>query len=338
MSLRTPYLLFLGDGDRAKTAQGIAHWRPERCAGQIRLPGCTADLGLEELSLVEAARRGVRTLVIGVAPHGGQLPPTWVQVIVDALAAGLDVASGLHTRVSEHPQIREAARASGCNVFDVRHPTQNFAVATGLPRSGHRLLTVGTDCEAGKMYASLALEAEMRRRGINVDFRATGQTGILIAGAGVAVDAVVSDFVAGATEWLAPANEPDHWDVIEGQGSLFHPAYAGVTLGLVHGSQAEALVLCHDAARKHVIGYPTYPLPSLGECIEAYERAARLTNPRARCVGLSINTSKLDPAAAEAYLRAAETETGLPCVDPVRGSAARLVDALVQPRQPTTTA
>jgi uncharacterized NAD-dependent epimerase/dehydratase family protein len=335
MSLRTPYLLFLGDGDRAKTAQGIAHWRPERCAGQIRLPGCTADLGLEELSVGEAARRGVRTLVIGVAPHGGQLPPAWVQVIVDALAAGLDVASGLHTRVSEHPRIREAARASGCKVFDVRHPAQDFAVATGLPRSGHRLLTVGTDCESGKMYASLALEAEMRRRGINVDFRATGQTGILIAGAGVAVDAVVSDFVAGAAEWLAPANEADHWDVIEGQGSLFHPAYAGVTLGLVHGSQAEALVLCHDAARKHVIGYPTYPLPSFGECIEAYERTARLTNPLARCIGLSINTSKLDPAAAEAYLRAAEAETGLPCVDPVRGSPARLIDALVQP---TTTA
>lgn len=182
------------------------------------------------------------------------------------------------------------------------------------------------------MYASLAIEAEMRRRGIPADFRATGQTGILIAGAGVAVDAVVSDFVAGAAEWLAPASSDEHWDVIEGQGSLFHPAYAGVTLGLVHGSQAEALVLCHEAARKNVIGYPTFPLPTFGECIEAYERAARLTCPRSRCIGLSINTSRLGEKEAESYLRRAEEETGLPCVDPVRGSASRLVDALAARR------
>ncbi|HEX9207562.1 MAG TPA: DUF1611 domain-containing protein [Steroidobacteraceae bacterium] len=332
MNLRTPYLLFLGDGDRAKTAQGIAYWRPERCAGQIRLPGGTADLGLEAMTIAEAARRGVGTLVIGVAPHGGQLPPAWVQVIVDALHAGLDVASGLHTRVALEPRVSEAARASGRSVFDVRHSTEVFPIATGLPRSGHRLLTVGTDCEAGKMYTSLALEAEMRRRGVPVDFRATGQTGILIAGTGVAVDAVVSDFVAGATEWLAPANAADHWDVIEGQGSLFHPAYAGVTLGLVHGSQAEALVLCHDAARRNVIGFPTYPLPTFAECIEAYEKAARLTRPGSRCIGLSINTSKLDAADAERYLQRAEAATGLPCIDPVRGSVARLVDALVARR------
>jgi len=328
MSIKTPYLLFLGDGERAKTAQGIAHWRPERCAGQIRLAGCTADLGLEELSIAEAARRGVPTLVIGVAPHGGQLPPAWVDLIVEALVAGLDVASGLHTRLALDPRIAEAARANGRQVFDVRHASHGFPIATGLPRLGRRLLTVGSDCESGKMYTSLALEAEMRRRGWAVDFRATGQTGILIAGSGVAIDAVVADFIAGAAEWLAPANGDAHWDVIEGQGSLFHPAYAGVTLGLVHGSQAEALVLCHDAARRNVIGFPSYPLPSLSECIEAYERAARLTCPRSRCVGLSLNTSKLAPAEAEAYLARAEASTGLPCVDPVRGSAARLVDAL----------
>jgi uncharacterized NAD-dependent epimerase/dehydratase family protein len=263
-----------------------------------------------------------------VAPHGGQLPEAWVQVIVDALAAGLDVASGLHTRVGIDPRVQQAMKSSGRNVFDVRHPPHGFPVATGLPRSGHRLLTVGTDCESGKMYTSLAIEAEMRRRGIAADFRATGQTGILIAGAGVAVDAVVSDFVAGAAEWLAPANSDEHWDVIEGQGSLFHPAYAGVTLGLVHGSQPEALVLCHDAARRNVIGYPSFPLPGFHECIDAYESAARLTCPGSKCIGLSINTSKLDASAAGVYLRRAEYETGLPCVDPVRDSAARLVDAL----------
>lgn len=328
MNLRTPYLLFLGDGDRAKTAQGLAFWRPERCAGQIRLPGCTADLGLLEMTVEEAARRGVETFVVGVAPHGGQLPQTWVDVIVAALQAGLDVASGLHTRLALDPRIAEAARAAGRQVYDVRHATHGFPVASGRPRAGKRLLTVGSDCESGKMYTSLALEAEMRRRGWSVDFRATGQTGILIAGSGVAIDAVVADFIAGATEWLAPANADDHWDVIEGQGSLFHPAYAGVTLGLVHGSQAQALVLCHDAARKNITGFPSYPLPSLAECIEAYERAARLTCPRSRCVGLSINTSRLGPEQAAAYLEEAEASTGLPCVDPVRGSGARLVDAL----------
>jgi len=328
MNLRTPYLLFLGDGDRAKTAQGLAFWRPERCAGQIRLPGCTTDVGLLEMTVEEAARRGVATFVVGVAPHGGQLPQAWVDVIVAALQAGLDVASGLHTRLALDPRIAEAARAAGRQVYDVRHATHGFPVASGRPRAGKRLLTVGSDCESGKMYASLAIEAEMRRRGWSVDFRATGQTGILIAGSGVAIDAVVADFIAGAAEWLAPANEDEHWDVIEGQGSLFHPAYAGVTLGLVHGSQAEALVLCHDAARRHIVGYPDYQLPSIADCVQAYEQAARLTCPHARCVGLCINTSQLTRQEAEAYLARAEASTGLPCVDPVRTSAARVVDAL----------
>jgi len=328
VEIKTPYLLFLGDGDRAKTAQGIACWRPERCAGQFRLPGCTVDLGLPELSIAEAARRGVPTLVIGVAPGGGGLPAPWIPLIVEALAAGLDVVSGLHTRLTAIPEIRQAAELHRRTVLDVRHPSQDFAIATGEPRSGHRLLTVGTDCDSGKMYTSLALEAEMRRRGIQADFRATGQTGILIAGSGVAVDAVVSDFVAGATEWLAPANSPDHWDLIEGQGSLFHPAYAGVTLGLVHGSQAEALVLCHDAARKHVKSFPAYPLPSFADCIEAYERAARLTCRAARVIGLSINSSGLSASAAEAYLQRTEQALRLPCVDPLRNGAGRLVDAL----------
>ena len=328
MNVRTPYLLFLGDGDRAKTAQGIAYWRPDRCLGQLRLPGGTADVGLPQMTVAEAAARGVATLVIGVAPHGGKLPASWIQTIVTALGAGLDVASGLHTRVGAIPEIREAAESAGRTVLDVRHPTQDFPVGTGLPRSGHRLLTVGTDCEAGKMYTSLAIEAEMRRRGLKADFRATGQTGIMIAGSGVAVDAVVSDFVAGAAEWLSPAAADDHWDLIEGQGSLFHPAYAGVTLGLVHGSQAEALVLCHDAARTHVIGYPTFRLPTFAECIAAYEQAARLTSPRSRVIGLSLNTSRLSEPDAMAYLEWAAGDTGLPCVDPVRTGVAALVDRL----------
>ena len=169
---------------------------------------------------------------------------------------------------------------------------------TGKKRSGRRVLTVGTDCAVGKKYTALAIEKEMRARGVDADFRATGQTGIFISGRGIAVDSVVSDFVSGAAEWLSPAAAPQHWDVIEGQGSLFHPAYAGVTLGLIHGSQPDALVLCHDLARTGIADYEGYAIPSYEACFEAYLAAARLTNPAARFAGVSLNTSSLDEAAA----------------------------------------
>ena len=170
---------------------------------------------------------------------------------------------------------------------------------TGHKRTGQRLLTVGTDCAVGKKYTALAIEKEMRARGVDADFRATGQTGIFISGRGIAVDSVVADFISGAAEWLSPAAAPDHWDVIEGQGSLFHPAYAGVTLGLVHGSQPDAMVLCHDLARTGIADYEGYAIPSYEACFETYLAAARLTNPRARFAGISLNTSQLDEEAAE---------------------------------------
>lgn len=331
MKIDKPYLLFLGDGDQAKTAKGVAYWRPELCAGQLRLPGCSVDVGLPDMTIPEAAAGGVKTFVIGVAPHGGALPERWQPLLVQALEAGLDIVSGLHSRLTDIPVLRDAATANGCSLFDVRHPQQRFAAATGAPRRGNRLLTVGTDCEVGKMYTTLALWREMQARGMHADFRATGQTGILIAGSGVAVDAVVSDFVAGAAEWLAPENSDDHWDLIEGQGSLFHPAYAGVTLGLVHGSQAQTLVLCHDATRRTIVDYDAFPIRPFADCIAAYESAARLTSPKARCIGLSINTSGLSESDAEAYLGRVQDEVGLPCVDPVRTGVGRLVDALPAP-------
>ncbi len=246
MSIEHPYLLFLGDAAdqlAAKTAQGIAHWRPDWCLGQLRLPGCNADLGLADLSLEQAAEAGARTLVIGVANRGGVISEAWVAVLEQALRLGMDLAAGLHNRLADVPSLAATAEQHGRRLFDVRHPTREFEVANGRKRAGKRLLTVGTDCSVGKMYASLALEREMRAQGLNADFRATGQTGILIAGDGISVDAVVADFIAGSIEWLAPANDPDHWDVIEGQGSLFHASFAGVSLGLMHGAQADALVL-----------------------------------------------------------------------------------------------
>lgn len=261
-----PYLLFLGDvGDQlaAKTAQGVVHWRPDACAGQLRLPGCMADLGLREMAVAEAAAAGVRTFLVGVANAGGVLPRHWTASIVEAIEAGMDVASGLHMRLVDVPEIKAAADRRGARLFDVRHPTRTFATGKGTRRPGKRILAVGTDCSCGKMYTTLALEQEMRSRGMQADFRATGQTGILITGEGVSIDAVVADFISGAVEWLCPAADPDHWDLVEGQGSLFHPSFAGVSLGLLHGAQPDFLVLCHEPTRTHMRGLPHQKLLGL---------------------------------------------------------------------------
>ena len=331
----TPYLLFLGDAPdiaTAKTAAGIRQWRGELCAGQMRLPGCRVDLGLPDLLPAEAVQRGIRSLVIGIANDGGFIAPNWVASIVAALEAGLDVASGLHEPLAGVPEIAEAAKRTGRRLIEVRQPAESFMPGTGRKRSGKRLLTVGTDCAVGKKYAARALEKEMRARGVDADFRATGQTGIFISGRGVAVDSVVADFVSGAAEWLSPEAAPSHWDVIEGQGSLFHPAYAGVTIGLVHGSQPDVMVLCHDLAREHLADYPGFPIPSWTACFDAYLAAARLTNPATRFAGICLNTAQFPEEEARRRAAAIESETGLPCRDPIRHGVAAIVDrALADP-------
>ncbi|MEI9889227.1 MAG: N-acetyltransferase DgcN [Rhizomicrobium sp.] len=330
-ALRQPYLLFLGDAPdmlAAKTASGIAIWRPRACLGQLRLPGCAADVGLADIDLETAAASGARTLVIGVAARGGRIPQSWLPTLVRALELDFDIAAGLHERVGDIEVLRQAASKRNRRLIDVRHPQGPFEIANGDRRPGKRVLTVGTDCSAGKMFTALALEAEMRGRGIDVDFRATGQTGILIAGSGICIDGVISDFVAGAVEALSPANRPDHWDVIEGQASVLHPSYAGVTLGLVHGSQPDAMVLCHPVQRPYMRGLGRRPLPDLRVCIEAHEDAARLTNPDAKVIGLSLNTTGVAPEALSGLLAGYEDRYGLPAVDPLRTGAGRLVDAL----------
>ncbi|HWB51778.1 MAG TPA: N-acetyltransferase DgcN [Stellaceae bacterium] len=331
MALRTPYLLFIGDAPdqlAAKTAAGVAFWRPEACLGQLRLPGCKADLELPDMTIDEAAEAGVKTVIVGTTNRGGVLGDGWEKLLVRALELGMDLASGLHHRLTDIPALRDTAARCGRQIADVRHPTREFAVGNGIKRPGKRLLTVGTDCSVGKMFTALAIDREIKARGGKSDFRATGQTGILIAGDGVSIDAVVSDFVSGAVEWLCPANEPGHWDVVEGQGSLFHASYAGVTLGLIHGAQPDALVVCHEPTRPHMRGLPGYRLPDLQLCIERNIEAARLTNPEARCVGLSINTAGLEEAAARDYLRDTERRLGLPCTDPVRAGVGAIVDNL----------
>lgn len=318
MTIKDPYLLFLGDAAdqlAAKTAQGVAHWRPEKCVGQLRLANCNADLGLPDMTLEEAAAADVKTVVIGVANRGGVISAAWTDVLEKALGLGFDLAAGLHNRLADVPRLKDAAARHGRRLFDVRHPTQSFEVGNGRKRRGKRLLAVGTDCSVGKMYTTLALERDMLAQGMKAEFRATGQTGILIAGSGVSIDAVVSDFISGAVEWLSPDNDPDHWDLIEGQGSLFHASFAGVSLGLLHGAQADALVLCHEPTRRHMRGLPEYPLPDLKVCMEANLAAARLTNPAARFVGVSVNTSAMPAGEAEPLLRHIERELDLPAVD-----------------------
>jgi uncharacterized NAD-dependent epimerase/dehydratase family protein len=331
--IASPYLLFLGDAPdiaTAKTAAGIRQWRGELCAGQLHLPGCRVDLGLPDLTPHEAQSRGIRTLIIGIANDGGFIAPHWVPSIVSALEAGLDVASGLHEPLADVPEIAAAAQRTGRRLIEVRQPAESFMPGTGRKRSGQRLLTVGTDCAVGKKYTALAIEKDLRSRGVDADFRATGQTGIFISGRGIAVDSVVSDFVSGAAEWLSPAAAPQHWDVIEGQGSLFHPAYAGVTLGLIHGSQPDVMVLCHDFARTGIADYDGYAIPSYEACFEAYLGAARLTNPAARFAGVSLNTSSVDEAAAGRAVADVAARTGLPCCDPIRHGVAPIVDRILE--------
>jgi uncharacterized NAD-dependent epimerase/dehydratase family protein len=331
MAIEHPYLLFLGDAAdqlAAKTAQGIADWRPEWCLGQLRLPGCNADLGLTEMNLTEAVEAGVRTLVVGVANRGGVISHDWIDILEKALIMGLDLAAGLHGRLADVPALAAVAEQHGRQLFDVRHPTREFQVGNGKKRSGKRLLTVGTDCSVGKMYTSLALEKEMRAQGLNAEFRATGQTGILIAGDGISVDAVVADFISGAIEWLTPDNDPDHWDVIEGQGSLFHASFAGVSLGLLHGAQADALVLCHEPTRTHMRGLPGYDLPGLEDCLEVNLAAARLTNPAVAAVGVAVNTSQMAEGTAGDLLRRIEDDLGLPATDPFKDGVAAIVARL----------
>ena len=332
MEIQSPYLIFLGDARdqlAAKTGQGIVDWRPERALGQLRLPGCNADLGIPELTVGEGAARGARTLVIGSVNPGGVLPAAWTAVIVDALRCGLDVASGLHTRLSSFPEVEDAAGANARRLFDVRHPDRPFKTGTGEKRPGKRLLTVGTDCSVGKKYAALEIERELRRRGVDADFRATGQTGILIAGSGVAIDAVVADFISGAAEWLSPAAAEDHWDVIEGQGSLFHPAFAGVTMGLLHGSQPDAFVVCHEPTRATMRNVAS-PMPSVEAVIDQTVSAGRSTNPAIRCAGVALNTQHLSEGAARALVDETEARLKLPVSDPIRFGMVNLVEALLK--------
>lgn len=326
--IEAPYLILIGDTDdvvNAKTGLGIVQWRRELVAGQVRFRECPVDLGVPDLSVREGAESGVKSLIIGVAPVGGNVPDSCWQAIEEAATAGLDIVCGLHLKLADRPSLVEAANQSGARLIDVRKPPESLPVGTGEKRSGKRVLMVGTDCAVGKKYSALAINEAMKKAGMKSTFRATGQTGIIIAGEGIPIDAVVADFISGAAELISPSNEDDHWDVIEGQGSLFHPGYSGVSLGLMHGSQPDAIVVCHEAGRSEIDGWPGFAVPTISQCVQANLLAGQLTNPNIQVVGICVNTSTLAEPDRQKYLDRLAAETGLPSVDPIQNGCDTIV-------------
>ncbi|WP_137871201.1 N-acetyltransferase DgcN [Sphingopyxis sp. 2PD] len=328
----TPYLLYLGhsqDPADIKTSRGLAVFRPDICVGEYRHDDCPLTLDLPRMDFAAARAAGARTLVLGIANAGGKLGEDLVVDALAAMEAGLDIASGLHHRLNAEPRLIAAAARLGRKLHDVRDPRPDIPIGNGKKRAGKRLLTVGTDCSVGKMYTTLCLASALEKRGVAADFRATGQTGILIAGDGVPLDAVVADFISGAIEQISPARSDDGWDLIEGQGSLYHPSFAGVSTGLLHGAQPDALVLCHDPVRPHMRGLPHYPLPGIAETLEANVRVAQLTNPDVRVVGIALNTSAMAEDDARALCAATAAEFGLPTSDPYRFGVEAILDRLL---------
>ena len=332
MKISPPYLIFFGDVPdhlAAKTGLGILDWRKDWCIGQMCLEGCAIDSVLPDMTPSEAVQQGAKTFVIGAVNAGGILPEHWIKSIIEALGAGLDIASGLHSRLADNEEIKNVAQQHNRQLFDIRYSDLKFATGKGIKRKGKRLLTVGTDCSVGKKYTALQLEQEMQAAGLQASFCATGQTGVLISQRGIAIDAVISDFISGAAEWLSPETEPGAWQVIEGQGSLFHPSFSGVSLGLLHGSQPDAFVVCHEPTRTTMRGVKT-PLPTIKAVIDLTIQCGRLTNPKIQCVGIAINTSELTESNAHALLEKTATEYNLPTVDPIRFGCRKIIDQLTK--------
>jgi uncharacterized NAD-dependent epimerase/dehydratase family protein len=323
-----------GDPHHGKTARGVMRYRPDQVVAVLdsQAAGGT-DQGFPIVGTpAEAVALGATTALVGVATTGGRFPPAWRELLKACSAAGLDIESGLHEFVSDDQELAALAREHGVELRDLRKPPEGLNVPTGanLELPARIVLTVGSDCAIGKKTVALELDLEARRRGLASVFVPTGQTGIAVAGWGIAVDAVVSDFLAGAAEQLVVEGHERGGELlfVEGQGSLVHPAYSGVTLGLIHGSAPHAFVLCHKAGSDEIEGYPGHPLPSLPELIELHERIALPLRP-ARVAALALNTAHLDEAAARAAIAQAAAETGLPADDPVRFGSGPVLEAVL---------
>ena len=333
VSLKAPYLIFLGEEDSptyAKTGAGIAHWRRDDCLGQLNLPPGTVDIGLPQMNIQQASEQGAKTLVIGTSVVGGAIPENWIEILIEAMESGMDIAAGVHTKLNDNPRLVEVAEKTGQSLIDVRTPPAEIPVGTGKKRSGKRLLTVGTDCALGKKYTALAIDKGLREKGIDSTFRATGQTGILISGSGMPIDSVVADFISGAAEILSPDNDPEHWDIIEGQGSLHHPGYAAVSMGLLLGSQPDVFVVCTELGREKIKGWPDFDLPSIDEVIKRTIDIGKRTNPEIRCIGISVNSSSLSEEDAMQQISELEKSYGLPVTDPIRFGVEKLTKAILE--------
>ncbi|HET6576903.1 MAG TPA: DUF1611 domain-containing protein [Gemmatimonadales bacterium] len=342
-----PRFLIVADGDfsamTSKTANSVIRYLPERTVGvldRVQAGRTVQDvLGFGGAIPVVASMReglalGPTAILIGIAPKGGRMPAEWRGWLAEALDHGCDLWSGLHTFLGDDPLLAEKARAAGCRIFDLRRPPADLPIASGLAKSVEPLvvLAVGTDCNVGKMTAQLQLTRRLNERGVRTRFVATGQTGIMIEGWGIAVDAVVADFIAGAAERLVLEGSQDA-DVVlvEGQGSINHPGYSGVTLGLLHGSCPDALILCHQCSREYIGDYREEAwlrIPPLAEYIRLYEAIGSAVHPT-RVIAISLNTYDLSEAEARRACEAAASETGLPATDPVRFDPAPLVDAVI---------
>jgi uncharacterized NAD-dependent epimerase/dehydratase family protein len=327
---------FSGDLHYGKTMRGVLRYRREDVAAILdsTRAGETEEGVPVVGSLEEALPLGPTTALVGVATQGGRFPPEWIELLRSCVEHGLDVENGLHVFLADDPELRELAQRRGVELRDLRRPPADLSTATGenLSVDATIVLTVGSDCAIGKMTVSLELDLEARRRGLRSVFVPTGQTGIVIAGWGIAVDAVVADFVAGAAERLVVEGREHGGDLlwVEGQGALLHPVYSGVALGLYHGSVPHLLVLCHEPGRTEIegAGGGPYAIPPLRDLVELHERLA-LPVRRARVAAVALNTRRLDETEARAAIEAAEEETGLPTDDPVRFGAAKLVDAVL---------
>jgi uncharacterized NAD-dependent epimerase/dehydratase family protein len=322
-----------GDPHYGKTARGVLRYSPHPTVAILdsTRAGETQD-GIPVVGSVDdALSLGPTTALVGVATQGGRFPPAWRELIRSCVASGLDVENGLHEFLTDDPELVQSAARHGVALHDLRKPPAGLNVPTGenLELDAHVVLTVGSDCAIGKMTVSLELDREAKKRGLHSVFVPTGQTGIAIAGWGISVDAVVSDFLAGAAERLVVEGAGRGkllW--VEGQGALLHPAYSGVTLGLLHGSAPHAYVLCHQAGSTAIEGYPEHPIPPLSELVELHERASLPARP-ARVACIALNTRDLGEAAAREAVAEAEAETGLPTDDPVRFGSGRLLEAVL---------
>jgi uncharacterized NAD-dependent epimerase/dehydratase family protein len=348
--VKEPRYLILADHDfgvmTSKTANSVIRYHPSRVVAVLdrALVGQTSQqvLGFGgDIPVISSVKEGLalgaNAVLIGIAPQGGKLPDEWRGWLIEALAGGCDIVSGLHTFLADDPILAATAIKHNCTITDARKPPANIPVASGLARDVDALvvLTVGTDCNVGKMTAQLQIVQQLKQSGVRTNFVATGQTGIMIEGWGTAVDAVVADFIAGATEQIVLRGAKDAEVVlVEGQGSINHPGYSGVTLGLLHGACPDAMILCHQPTREYLGDYRDaswVKIPPLSEYVRWYETIGSAVYPT-KVIGIALNTFDLDEPMAREACEAAARETGLPATDPVRFDPAPLVDAIIAAR------